>query len=111
MRNFLLLLSILFTFSAYAHNTGSISGTVSDAKSEMPIIGANIQIANSLIATNTDLFGKFELKNIQIGTYELVFSFLGYQTIVRKVEVKENATTTLKIELDESVIGDRKSVV
>jgi outer membrane receptor protein involved in Fe transport len=105
MKNYLLLLSILFTLSAYAHNAGSISGTVSDAKSKMPIIGANIQIANSLIATNTDLFGNFELKNIQIGTYELVFSFLGYQTIVRKVEVKENATTTLKIELNESVIG------
>ena len=105
MKNCLLLLLSFLTISVQAHNAGNICGMVSDAKSKMPLIGVNVQIKNSLIGTNTDLNGKFDLKNIQIGTYELAFSFLGYQTVIRNIEVRENITDTLTINLEESVIG------
>lgn len=105
MRNLLLLLFLFFTLSLQAHNAGSISGTVFDTKSGIPLIGVNIQIKNSLIGTSTDLHGKFELRNIQIGTCDLVFSSLGYQTLTQNVEVKENVTDTITIYLEESVIG------
>jgi outer membrane receptor protein involved in Fe transport len=87
-----------------AHNAGNICGSVIDAKN-MSLIGVNIRIKNSLIGTTTDLNGKYQLKNIQIGTYELVFSFIGYETITRQVEVKENLTDTVNVTLEESVIG------
>ncbi|MEK7720714.1 MAG: TonB-dependent receptor [Bacteroidota bacterium] len=105
MKNCLLLLLSFLTFTAQAHNAGNICGTVSDAKSGLLLIGVNIQIKSSLIGTNTDLNGKFEFKNIQIGTYEIIFSSLGYQTVVRNVGVKENITETLTIKLEESLIG------
>jgi len=104
MKHYLLFLLSFLALSVQAHNAGNICGTVSDAKTGMPIIGANIQIKGSLIGTSTDLNGKFEFKNIQIGTYEIVFSALGYQTVVRKVDIKENTTDTLIIKLEESVI-------
>ena len=105
MKHCLLFLLSFLALSVQAHNAGNICGTVTDAKTGIPIIGANIQIKSSLIGTNTDLNGKFEFKNVQIGTYEIVFSTLGYQTVVRNVEVKENITDTLTIKLEESVIG------
>ncbi len=104
MRNLLLLLFSFFTLFLQAHNTGSICGTVCDIKSGIPLIGVNVQIKNSLIGSSTDLNGKFGLRNIQIGTYDLVFSSLGYQTVIRNVEVKENFTDTIAISLEESVI-------
>jgi hypothetical protein len=105
MRNVLLLLFSFFILSLQAHNAGSIFGTVFDTKSGTPLIGVNIQIKNSLIGTGTDLNGKFELRNIQIGTYDLDFSSLGYQTVIRNVDIKENVTATININLEESVIG------
>jgi outer membrane receptor protein involved in Fe transport len=105
MKHCLIFLLSFLTLSVQAHNAGNICGTVSEAKNGMPIIGVNIQIKNSLIGTNTDLNGKFEFKNIQIGTYEIVFSSLGYQTVIRNIDVKENITDTLTIKLEESVIG------
>ena len=105
MRNLLSILFLFLSISLLAHNADSIYGTVFDAKSGIPLIGVNVQVKSSLIGTSTDLNGKFELRNIQIGTYDLVFSSLGYKTITRKVEVKENATDTITINLEESVIG------
>src|SRR3989339_1326074 len=101
MKNVLLLLFSFFTLALQAHNAGTICGTVFDTKSGIPLIGVNVQIKSSLIGTSTDLNGKFELRNIQIGTYDLVFSSLGYQTVTRNVEVKENVTDTIIINLEE----------
>lgn len=105
MKYYLSIILLFSVLSVRAHNAGTVCGIICDAKIGMPIIGANIQVRGTLLGTTTDLNGKFELKNIQIGNYELVFSSIGYQTLVEKVEVTENATDTLKIALTESVLG------
>lgn len=105
MKNILFFLLLFITLPIIAHNAGNICGTVTDARNGLPIIGVNIQIEKSLIGTITDLNGRFEFKNIQIGTYKLIFSSIGYQSVTSTIEVKENITDTLKISLSESVIG------
>ncbi len=102
-KNFIFIFGIL-SFALQAHNAGNISGKVTDSGSGIPLTGAVIHISNSLIATATDLNGKFEFKNIQIGSYKLVFSFTGYKTMVQDVIVKEAITDTLTVTLKESAI-------
>ena len=97
MKACLLVLFMIVVIPTYAHTAGNISGKVIDAKNGIPLVGVYVQIKNSLIATTTDLDGNYELKNIQIGTYELAFSFIGYKTVLLKVEGKENVTDTLNI--------------
>jgi outer membrane receptor protein involved in Fe transport len=109
MRNCLLILFAIFALPVHAHNAGNIRGNVTDAKNGNPLAGVVVQIKGSLIGTSTDLNGKFELKNIQIGNYELAFSLLGYKTLVQNVVIKENITDTLSIYLEESLI-DLKEV-
>jgi outer membrane receptor protein involved in Fe transport len=105
MRKIFVFLFIIVTYTLQAHNAGNICGTISDAHNGSPLIGINVQIKNTLLGTITDLNGKYELKNIQIGSYELVFSSVGYKTVSRNVEVKENVTDTVNVSLEESVIG------
>ena len=109
MRACLLFLFIIVVIPSYAHNAGNISGTVSDIKNGSPLIGVYVWINNSLITTTTDLEGKFELKNIQIGNYEVSFSYIGYKTVIQNATVKENMTDTLKVKLEESVTGSVRS--
>ena len=105
MKKFLSLILLVISLSVYAHNTGNISGKVTDAKNGEPLIGVTVQVKSSLIATSTDLYGKFEFRNIQIGTYKLAFSYVGYKAVVLNVEVKENLTDSVYLSLEESVIG------
>jgi outer membrane receptor protein involved in Fe transport len=104
MRNYLIFLFAILAFPVYAHDAGNVRGNVSDAKNGIPLVGVVIQIKGSLIGTTSDINGKFELKNIQIGNYDLVFSLLGYKAIIQNIEIKENVTDTLSITLEESVI-------
>lgn len=105
MKYFIFLVFLLVSVSLQAHNSGSIYGTVTDAKTGIPLVGVNVQVKNTLLGTTTNLDGKFEIKNIQIGTYEIVFLSVGYQAVVEHVEVKEDVTDTIRVFLNESVIG------
>jgi hypothetical protein len=105
MKNYLIILFLIISFPILAHNAGNITGTVTDSQKGYPLIGVNVQIKNSLIGTTTDINGNFAFKNIQIGTYDVVFSFIGYKTIEQSVVVLENRTDTLTIRLEETVTG------
>ena len=84
-------ISIIST-GCYAQN---ITGKVLDSKSMELLPFANVFINNTTIGTVTDTNGEFNLTSIKTaGTYELVFSFVGYETYKTKVTVGE---ATLKM--------------
>ncbi|MFM1932023.1 MAG: hypothetical protein RL226_1326, partial [Bacteroidota bacterium] len=87
------ILFILFSFaflSLFSQN-GTVQGTVRDAKTGEIIIGANVLTdANTGVAT--DVSGSYSLA-LPIGDQTLVFSFIGYKTVEKKVSVKEGETT------------------
>lgn len=105
MKSCFFFLFAVITMPVHAHNAGNIFGRVSETKGGIPLVGVNVQIKSSLIATTTDLNGNFELKNIQIGNYEVSFSFIGYKTVIQNAVVKENMTDTLFVRLEESLTG------
>lgn len=104
MRNSLILFLAVFSLPIYALDGGNVRGKCSEATKGIPLVGVVIQIKGSLIGTMSDINGKFELKNIQVGNYELSFSLLGYKTIIQNVVIRENITDTLSLNLEEAVI-------
>jgi len=85
-----------------AHNTGSITGKVTETKTGLPVAGCNIYLKETIIGTITDIGGKFEIRNIQIGKYEIVCSAISYKVITRSAEVRENETAVINFEMEES---------
>ena len=102
---FIYFLALCFPLLGSAHNAGNIKGRVCEAKDKSPMIGVSIQIKGSIVATASDLDGNFEFRNIQIGTYELVFSMIGYKSQTKQLVVKENQTENIDVELEESSIS------
>ena len=53
---------LLLSWAAQAQHTQTIRGTILDQDSKMPLIGANIMVANSdpIMGTTTDLDGRFK---------------------------------------------------
>lgn len=93
--------------------TQTIRGTVMDAVTGMPLIGATIvieEIADRAVATDEN--GSFEFKNINIGRYTVRANYLGYQPVVMKEQlVISGKETVLNIVMNEDVKVLKEMVV
>ena len=81
LRSFLLLaIFSAYTSALFAQNSYTISGSVFDESTNESIIGAQVFLNGTTIGTTTRENGDFELSGIPEGIYELVVSFLGYES-------------------------------
>lgn len=89
-----------------AQNTGIIAGTVIDGDLGETLIGANVVIAGTVTGSTTDLDGKYSIPGIQPGTYDLQFSYIGYNTAtVQGVEVVAGETTRIDFTMTSEAVG------
>ena len=86
--------------SSHAQNVKkfAISGEIKDAKNGEELIGASVSIPSLKVGTVTNAYGFYSL-SVPSGNYEVEFTYLGYKTIVKKIELTQN--TRLNIELSE----------
>lgn len=90
---------------------GSIEGTVVDNTNKLPLIGVNIFISKNGIGTTTNENGKYSFSSLGVGTYEIEFSYIGYNKIVKTdIIVRPKRTTYLNIELNPTSV-ELESVV
>ncbi len=66
----------------------TVSGQVRDSSTGIPLQFANVFVNNTTINTVTDGQGMYSLSGISPGTYELVVSYVGYNTLNRKIELQ-----------------------
>ena len=95
LNKFLILLFILVSGNIFSQK-GIISGQVLDAeKNNDSLPFANAFIKGTSIGATTDFDGNFTL-NVTEGTYTLVCSFVGYQTIeIENIKVVAGETVKL----------------
>ena len=90
---------------SYAQSKGSITGKVIDQISNESLPGVNIIISGSSIGTSTNLNGEFTILNLDIGTYQLTASFIGYNTVtLSDIVVNSAKPASVTIKMSESVI-------
>lgn len=107
-----LLLIIFSTFSSFAQEKFTLSGTVKDAKNNETLIGVNIYIPALKIGTTTNEYGFYSL-TIPQGEHQIEISYVGYQTIQQTISLNQNTKSNFAIseggeELQEVVITDKK---
>ncbi|MCK6606567.1 MAG: TonB-dependent receptor [Ignavibacteriaceae bacterium] len=95
-----------------AQTTGIISGTVLDKSNNDVLIGANVVVPGTDFGASTDLDGKFVIKGLTPGKYNIRVSFISYQTVnIENVEVKAGQTTTVNVPLAPSATELEEVVV
>ncbi len=102
-----LLLFLIINFVSINAQTGKakIIGEVIDEATKEPIPGVNVTIAGTTLGAATDFDGKFTISNLEIGTYVVRVSAVGYNTIVKPDVVVNNAKPTdLLFKITQSVI-------
>jgi outer membrane receptor protein involved in Fe transport len=102
---------LLCTSSAFAFQTGKIAGEVKDESGD-PLIGVSVYIEGTTKGINSDVDGRYNINNVDAGTYVVIFQYLGYATYrVENVEVFVDQTTRIDATLKESVIEGEEVVV
>jgi hypothetical protein len=86
---------LLINVIGFAQGKGTIAGTLTDKDlNNEPLPFANVIIKGTTIGVTTDEAGKYTIA-VEAGIYTIQFSFLGYETIEEKIEVKAGETLTI----------------
>lgn len=93
-----MMLVIIPNIITTAQNAGSINGKVLDASTKQPLIGCNIYIDDDgrKVGTISDADGRYTLKPLPAGTYQVNYSFIGYNTQTIEANVFPGEKTFMK---------------
>lgn len=86
---------------AAAQGTGTIQGSVTDARSG-PVQGARVNVDGTSIGAVTGADGRFVLRNVPAGTRTVRAAMLGYASAQRTVTVTDGGTATVSFALSEA---------
>ena len=105
-----LLCALVFIFlsatSTAQPQTGRITGTVQDAFTDAPLIGANVIVVGTSLGAATDVNGNYQFLNVPVGTYQIQTSFIGYQTVTKSgIAVQSGSTSQVSFRLIAEAAG------
>ncbi|MCE5331791.1 MAG: TonB-dependent receptor [Bacteroidales bacterium] len=93
VKNAFMLFALFFASTSMTFSQIKISGTVTDSNKE-PLIGVNITVSGSKTGTITDFNGKYTIQAPN-NKVTIVFSYIGYKTIIKEVETSSVINVTL----------------
>ena len=107
----LLLLFQLTAFCSFSSigGKGTISGTITDAGSGIPLHGVSIFLADLKLGSQTDKNGHYSIPNIPEGFHLVEFSHVGYNSQVLKVRI--TGATQQDVQLTASVVENNAVIV
>lgn len=104
MKTIFKLLIFFFTVVTLAQESGSIVGKLTDTDyNNEPLPFANIFIKGTTIGVTSDIDGLYAIENVKPGTYTVVFSFVGYETVeIPNVTVIGDKVTNINVPMSAS---------
>lgn len=105
-----LLYIILYITSLQVFSQNSITGKTMDKENGSSLPGVNVFIHEVSIGTTSDENGNYKLQNLPNGEFIIHYSFVGYQTIHKKVFLN-GSSQNFDVELETEVIEGDEVVV
>lgn len=86
----ILILVILFVCNVSISANSDIDGSVKDAQANMALPGANVLLLGTSLGAATDVEGKYTIKNVPPGSYTIRATYIGYESVQFKIDIKDN---------------------
>ena len=83
----------------------TVTGELFDRLTGAPIIGASVVVLGFTTAVRSDSTGRFTRTDLRPGTYVLQVRSLGYTPVSRIIEVHDQQTLALRLELEQLAIS------
>ncbi len=104
-RLFLCITAIILAASvAGAAPTGNVSGFVYDDDTGEGLIGANVYIKGLYAGSSTNHSGFYAIPKLQVGQYELVAQYMGYEAVSKTITIEPNSDLEINFQLKPTTI-------
>ena len=107
-----LLLVSIFSFNVFAQKSFTISGYVREKGSLEQLIGVNIYVPTTNFRTATNTYGFYSLTLPAKDSVVLVFSFVGYERVIKKIALTKNLEVNITLastnQLQEVVVSSKR---
>ncbi len=105
---FIIVLLVMMSQIVFAQN--NIKGKVIDMSNDKALSFANVYLPELNKGTLTDENGEFELLNLPTGEFKIQFSFIGYKTIIKTINIS-NSENVLNIQMEQTILQAEEVVV
>ena len=112
---YICILVVLFYNTAFSQQKFTLSGTVTDSKSNETLIGATVSIPELKTGTTTNEYGFYSI-TIPTGQYQIRISSVGFQTLEQNISLEKSTKNNFKLlgieeVLEEVVITNDKKAI
>ena len=97
MKKIILIFFFFPVFSGLAQNNYTISGYVQDSASGENLIGVSIYDKQTYKGTASNQYGFYSL-TIEEGDYMIIYSFIGYKSITKNINLNKNIRLNISLE-------------
>ncbi|MEW5675680.1 TonB-dependent receptor [Flavobacterium enshiense] len=110
---FSLLVFLFAAFTAFSQNT--FNAVVEDSITGNPLAGVSVVMKNTTVGVTSNENGEVSISNLPEGKQTFIFSYLGYTTIEKDIELPQRETLILLMseshssELDEIIVEGTRS--
>jgi outer membrane receptor protein involved in Fe transport len=112
MIRYTLYILLFYAGIVFSQTTGSVSGKITDAKTNEELPGVNIILKGTYYGAATDLQGRYQIESINPGNYTIEISYIGFKTMqFTGVRIEAGKNFQLDVKLEESVLTLDQDVV
>ncbi|HYK77536.1 MAG TPA: SusC/RagA family TonB-linked outer membrane protein [Daejeonella sp.] len=107
-----LFLSLIVSQTVAQPNHYVLKGKVVDSRTKESLPGVLVKISNTNFASSTNTDGNYSLSaNLNPGNYQLVFSYIGYKSLNKSIDLAGNTDIVVNAELLVDMVGLDEVVV
>jgi outer membrane receptor for Fe3+-dicitrate len=111
MKKLLLFAFLMVVLCAVSYaQSGLLTGQVTDSQ-KLSLPGAILKLSPGNIYTTTDAYGKFQFLNVPVGDYQLMVTYIGYNSFNTSVSITAGKLVSLNINLEEAAIQGKEVVI
>ena len=94
----LIIVCALGVSEANAQEKVTVSGTITDADNQAPILYANITFPELALGTTSNEKGEFVIHSVPVGTYKFSVTNIGYKEYSYTISLKQNINMNIKLQ-------------
>lgn len=107
----LFFLLLLLVIPSLIKAQGTLRGAVTDSISNDKLIGATIAVIGTSLGGMTDVEGEYKITNIPAGKHQLKITYVGYRTKYYSVEIADNQSKRLNLQIVIDAVNIHEIVV
>ena len=111
MKRIIFYVTLITVSSHLFAQSGTITGRISDADNNDPLIGANVIVQGTSMGAATDVDGHYTIQNVPVGAITITITYIGYEDQKHDLTLTLGETVTANIALAREAIQMETYVV